>query len=122
MKENRWTRKEFIVLVGMAMIFVPVVIDWQLASWLDTVMQNDLYKGTLIGLILAILFTSSTYFIALRPHGYSWKSIGLLPVKKSQWTTIVFWSIVYIFIGILYVIILEEVIGFGSANGGDATI
>ncbi|MEW9502957.1 CPBP family intramembrane glutamic endopeptidase [Jeotgalibacillus marinus] len=115
MKENRWTWKEFIVLVSMAMIFVPLVIDWQLASWLDAVMQNDLYKGTLIGLILAILFTGSTYFIALRPHGYSWQAIGVGSVKKSQWKTIVFWTIIYIFVGLLYVIILE-VIGFGSAN------
>jgi len=121
MTGNRWTWKEFTALVGLALIFVPLMIDWQLTVWLDSIMQNELYKGTLTGLILAILFTSCIYFIALRPQGYSWQTIGVRRIKTTDWKTIVFWTIAHIFIGIFYIIILEMV-GFESANSKTESI
>ena len=115
MKEMYWTWKEFIILVGIALVFVPVVMDELVAAWVKNLVENELFKGTLMGLLLAILLTISTYLIALRPFHFSWKEVGVVRFKTSHWKRIIFWTILYIALGILYIIGLE-MLGFGTDN------
>jgi len=115
MNQTVWSWKEFTLLVGFALVFVPIVIDWLLEDWLQLLLSDDLFRGTLVGLILSILFMLLTYFIALKPHQLSWQEVGVRSMRKSHWKLVMLWSLLTILIGILYIIALE-LLGFGTDN------
>lgn len=114
--QNPWSWKELVYLMLLTFLFVPVFIENLLMHRLTQWFQNDLYSGTLTGLMMAILFTTGVYLIALRPKGVSWKAIGWQKFRASYWGWILLWY-VFIFIGAVIISYLVEIwFGMGTEN------
>lgn len=116
MKRNPWSWKELILLLVLTLILVPIFIEWLLLQALTEAFQNDLYSGTLIGFLMAIIFTLGVYFIALRPQKLSWREVGLRSFPKSYWVKIIGWTIGLIIATILLSYVLEFLFEIGTDN------
>ena len=101
----------FLVLV---LIVIPIFIEYLLLQALTEWFGNDLYSGTLTGLIMSIIFTLGVYFIAIKPKRLTWKEVGLQRFSNSYWIRIVGWTVFLIVGSILLAIVLESLIGAGT--------
>ncbi|MDL4839878.1 CPBP family intramembrane glutamic endopeptidase [Aquibacillus rhizosphaerae] len=108
-----WTWKELIQLLLLVLVFVPVFIEYLLKDYLATLFQNDLYSGTLIGLIMSMIFMLGVYVFAIMPNNLSWKEVGLRRFSSSYWKAIIGWTIVLIVISIAMVVVMEDLLGVG---------
>lgn len=116
MKINtKWNLKELILLLLMALVFVPIFIEVWLHQSLLQAFDNTLYAGTMTGLIMSIIFTLSVYLIALKPYGMGWDAVGLRSFKTSYWKWIPVWTVVLIVSSILLVVIMD-MFGIGVDN------
>lgn len=111
-----WSWKELILLLTLVLVFIPFFIEFLLKQYLTESFQNDLYSGTLIGLIMSIFFTLGVYFIAIKPKNLSWKEVGFQRFSKSYWSPIIGWTIVLIIGSILLSYIMEWLFDIGTNN------
>lgn len=114
--QNVWSKKEFILILGLILVVVPVLLEHLLAQYLSNLLGNDLYSGTLVGLIMAITFMVGVYFIALRPKGLSWREVGLKSFPPSYWKGIVMWTVALIAVTSTLVIMMDLLGGVGVKN------
>ncbi|WP_226682834.1 CPBP family intramembrane glutamic endopeptidase [Sutcliffiella horikoshii] len=116
MKINtKWNVKELILLLFMALVFVPIFFEVWLHRYLLQAFNNALYAGTMTGFIMSIIFTLSVYLIALKPHGIGWEEVGLRSFRRSYWKWIPVWTVVLIVSSILLVVIMD-MLGVGVDN------
>ncbi|MQR97034.1 CPBP family intramembrane glutamic endopeptidase [Fictibacillus phosphorivorans] len=113
--ERKWTIRELILLLSLCLVGVPILLENilydQLIHWLD----NTLYAGTLTGFCMAIVFTTAVYWIALKPNQLGWRAVGLNPLRKKMWKTILLWTILLILISIALVVVMD-VLSIGTNN------
>ncbi|WP_137790109.1 type II CAAX endopeptidase family protein [Bacillus sp. E(2018)] len=113
--ERKWNNRELILLLSLCLVGVPILLENllydQFIRWLD----NTLYAGTLTGFCMAIVFTTAVYWIALKPNHLGWGAVGLNPLRKNMWKTILLWTILLIFISIALVIMMD-VLSIGTNN------
>ncbi|MEA3318705.1 MAG: type II CAAX endopeptidase family protein [Bacillota bacterium] len=112
---TKWNVKELILLLFMALVFVPLFIEVWLHRFLLQAFDNALYAGTMTGLIMSIIFTLSVYLFALRPHQLGWTEVGLRSFPRSYWKWIPVWTVVLIVSSILLVVIMD-ILGVGVDN------
>ncbi|WP_404470506.1 lysostaphin resistance A-like protein [Sutcliffiella horikoshii] len=112
---TKWNVKEMIPLLLMALVFVPIFIEFWMHRFLLQAFENTLYAGTMTGLIMSIIFTLSVYLVALKPHGLRWEEVGLRSFPKSYWKWIPVWSVVLIVSSILLVVAMD-ILGIGVDN------
>ncbi|WP_404351885.1 CPBP family intramembrane metalloprotease [Sutcliffiella horikoshii] len=112
---TKWNVKEMIPLLLMALVFVPIFIEFWMHRFLLQAFENTLYAGTMTGLIMSIIFTLSVYLVALKPHGMGWEAVGLRSFPRSYWKWIPVWTFVLIVSSILLVVIME-MLGVGVDN------
>ncbi|WP_231846967.1 CPBP family intramembrane glutamic endopeptidase [Oceanobacillus iheyensis] len=100
----------------MVLVLIPFFIEYLLMNYLTEVFQNELYSGTLIGLIMSIIFTLGVYFIAIRPKSLSWKEVGFQRFSTSYWGPLIGWTMVLIIGSILLSVIVEWIFNMGTDN------
>ncbi len=111
-----WTWKEMSRLLIFVLIMIPILIEYLLNGYLTTILQNELYSGTLTGLIMSILFLLGVYVVALRPNNLSWKEVGLTRFSSRYWGAIIGWTIALIVASIALVLLMELLFGIGTDN------
>lgn len=114
--QSPWSWKELILLLTLVLLLVPFFIEFLLMRFLTESFLNELYSGTLIGLIMSILFTLGVYFIGIKPKNLSWKEVGLQRFSKSYWGSIIGWMVVLIISSILLSYIMEWLFDIGTNN------
>ncbi|SDJ51625.1 CPBP family intramembrane glutamic endopeptidase [Salimicrobium halophilum] len=112
---QKWSLKELIYLLILTLVLCPILIETYAQSLLQDLFQNKLYSGTATGALLAIVFTTGVYLIALKPHGYTFQGLGLRSPTKPYYLQTIGWIFVSITASILLVVILE-IIGVGADN------
>ena len=115
LKSMGWSWKELILLLLLTFVFVPIIIEHLVHDVFLNLFTNELYAGTLTGFIMAIVFTTGTFFIALKLNNLTWRAVGLTPFSKSYWKSLVFWTFVLVVTSVV-VVILMEMIGWTSGN------
>lgn len=114
-KTMSWSWKELIPLLLITFLFVPIVIENLIQDVLYVFLEDSLYSGTLTGLLMAIIFSSGVYVIALRPYNLSWRAVGFNTFQTSYWKSIISWTSLLIVISIV-IIILMELLGGTTEN------
>ncbi|GAB3070506.1 type II CAAX endopeptidase family protein [Salinicoccus sesuvii] len=114
-QNEMWKWRDLIYMLLLILVLVPIFIETVLFNYLLNVFQNELYAGTLNGLIMAIIFTTALYFIVLKPKDQSWKTVGLKTFPLKQWKLIVVWTFTLIVVSIALVTVMSFV-GIGTAN------
>lgn len=109
-KQDNWGIKEFILLLAVEFVIIIGFVKFVMKPLLSQWFQDDLYAGTLIGLIMAVLLTTSIYFIALRPQKLSWREIGIKPFAAKDWKIIVLYS-VFVIVGSAVIMVLTSFVG-----------
>ncbi|PLR89340.1 CPBP family intramembrane metalloprotease [Bacillus sp. T33-2] len=102
-----WTYKELSLLLLLALVIVPVGIEFLLYDFLQQILQDSLYSGTITGFVMAIVFTLGVYFIALRSHRLSWNVLGLRFFSNTYWKWIIVWTVVLIAASLLILTLME---------------
>ncbi len=105
--KTEWSWKEILILLFVTFIIVPFFIEHLLQDYLYTLFKDSLYSGTLTGLVMAIIFTTSLYFIALKPHGLSWTSVGINRFSNSYWKWMIFWLAVLITASVVILTLMD---------------
>jgi uncharacterized protein len=113
--EAKWTSKELIILLILTFVIVPFALEGLLQGLLSSIFHSNLYAGTFTGLIMAIVFTTAVYVVALRPFNYSWREIGILSFMKDYWKWIFVWLLILIATSIALVSIMD-LFGIGTDN------
>ncbi len=114
-KKLSWTWKDLFLLLFLVLVIVPFFIEYLLLNFLTDLFQNELYSGTLIGLIMAIIFMSGLYFFVLKPKGQSWETVGVKRFSAKHWKLVAVWSIILIVVSVLLVVLMS-MIGIGTDN------
>ncbi|BAC15273.1 hypothetical conserved protein [Oceanobacillus iheyensis HTE831] len=114
--QSAWSWKELFMLLTLVLVLIPFFIEYLLMNYLTEVFQNELYSGTLIGLIMSIIFTLGVYFIAIRPKSLSWKEVGFQRFSTSYWGPLIGWTMVLIIGSILLSVIVEWIFNMGTDN------
>lgn len=112
---TKWSCTDILQLLFVTFVIVPVFIEYLLHDYLYSLFQNSLYSGTLTGLVMAIVFTTSLYFVALKRHGLSWSSVGVRHFPPSYWKSIVGWTVGLVAISIV-ILLLMELLNFTWEN------
>ncbi|QHS23711.1 CPBP family intramembrane metalloprotease [Virgibacillus sp. MSP4-1] len=115
-QKSPWTWKEMIKLLLLVLVVVPIFIEHLLKGYLSDLLHNNLYSGTLTGLIMAVLFMSGLYLLAIRPNHLSWSEVGLRRFPTYYWRAIVGWTVVLIGVSIAMLVLMEMLLGVGSDN------
>ncbi|MBD7937462.1 MULTISPECIES: CPBP family intramembrane glutamic endopeptidase [Cytobacillus] len=121
LKELRWSIQTFLLILMFVFIIVPILIENWAHDLLQQWFQNDLYAGTLTGLIMAIVFTVALYYITIKPYGLNWQSLGLRPFAKSYWLPIIGWTI-FLIVGSVLLVILMDLFSVGVENKKTASL
>ncbi|MYL32568.1 CPBP family intramembrane metalloprotease [Pontibacillus yanchengensis] len=103
------------LLLLLVLIFVPIFIEGWMQSWLYATLQDSLYAGTTTGFIMALLFLSGIYYIALKPSSLGWDDIGLQSFSIKKLPLFVFYFIL-LTISSVGVIIVMEWLGISSSS------
>lgn len=114
--KSPWTWKEFVILLVLVLVIVPIFIEYLLKEYLLGVLQNNLYSGTLTGLIMSLIFTFGLYFVAIKPKKLTWKEVGLKRFSSNYCGAILGWTVVLIVISISLVLLMEFLLGIGPEN------
>lgn len=102
-------------MLVLVLVLVPIIVEYGLFIFLKDLFQNELYAGTLNGLIMAIIFMAALYFIVLKPKGQSWKAVGVQSFPKKEWKLIAVWTIILIIASIGLVVVMSFA-GIGTEN------
>lgn len=110
-----WTWNQFAITMVLLFGVTPLLIERQLHNFLEQSWGNTLYSGTSIGLLLAIIFMTVLYHVAIRPQTLSLETLGLrrFPLKDSG--IIFLWTIVLIVLSII-IVIVQSYFGIGTSN------
>lgn len=111
----KWSRKEVLLLLLLTLVVVPFFIEYLLHDFLYSKLQNQLYSGSIMGLVMAIVFTLGVYLIALRPYQLAWDAVGVRLFSKKYWKWIGFWTILLLLASLLIMIVMDW-IGIGVEN------
>lgn len=84
MTSINWTVKDIIILLGLNLIASFIISDLILLPLLLKAGMDSLIAGTSIGLFLAIFAITSVYYLALKRHNLSWRSIGFFNIKDIK--------------------------------------
>ncbi|WP_249871652.1 CPBP family intramembrane glutamic endopeptidase [Oceanobacillus saliphilus] len=103
----KWSWRDVFKLLFLTFVVVPLFIEYLLHDLLYTLFQDSLYSGTMTGLIMAIVFMTSLYFIALKPHGLSWNTVGVNRFSNGYWKWIVVWLIVLIVVSVMILTLMD---------------
>ncbi|MGE6415583.1 CPBP family intramembrane glutamic endopeptidase [Planococcus kocurii] len=114
-RNEKWGWRDLIYMLFLVLVLVPIFIEYVLFNYLLHILQNELYAGTLNGLIMAVIFMTALYLIVLKPKGQSWKAVGLKPFPLREWKLIAVWTITLIVVSILLVIAMSFM-GVGTEN------
>ncbi|MBD8070729.1 CPBP family intramembrane glutamic endopeptidase [Bacillus sp. PS06] len=120
-KPMKWSWKEVLILLFVTFVVVPVLIENITHDFLYRIFQDSLYSGTLTGLIMALVFTTLLYLVALKPHGLTWKSVGVTRFPSKYWKWIAVWLIVLIIVSVMIVIVMD-VFNISWENGKTESI
>ena len=120
-KSTLWSWKEFVVVLSLMLIVVPICIEYVLQEVLVDFFQNNLYSGTFTGLIMSIVFMTGLYLIALRPSHLSWREVGLTSFSHHYWKAIIGWTTCLI-IGSIILVVGMEMIGITHENSKTESI
>ncbi|WP_233435319.1 CPBP family intramembrane glutamic endopeptidase [Cytobacillus kochii] len=120
-KESRWSIQTFLLILMFVFIIVPIFIENWAQDLLQRLFQNDLYAGTLTGLIMAIAFTVALYYITIKSYGLNWQSLGLKSFAKSYWLPIIGWTF-FLIVGSGLLVILMDLFGVGVENKKTASL
>ncbi|MCH1627787.1 CPBP family intramembrane glutamic endopeptidase [Ferdinandcohnia quinoae] len=115
-QKTPWTWNHVLPLLFMIFVLVPFFIEYLLKQYLTESFRNDLYAGTLSGLIMAIIFTVSLYLIAIKPLNINWSDVGIRRFKTNYWLPIVGWTLGVIIASILIVILMDLFINVSTEN------
>ncbi|TFE00777.1 CPBP family intramembrane glutamic endopeptidase [Jeotgalibacillus sp. R-1-5s-1] len=113
--EQKMTASSFTYALILALIFIPFFVDTYAADTLRKFVDHDLSHGLLMGLILTCLIIFFLIFGVIKKQSLQWASLGLKKMHTSQWLFVFKWTLINIFLGILYVVLLE-LTGIGSSN------
>lgn len=102
-----WSWKEVFILLVLILVLVPFFIEYLLHDFIYTLFQNSLYSGTIIGFIMAIIFTVALYFVALKRHGLSWDAVGVKRFPTRYWKWIAVWTICLIVVSVVLILLME---------------
>lgn len=108
---NPWTWKEFVLLLTLTFVIVPLLIESLLRSFFESVFTVSLFAGALMGLTMAIIFLMGIYVIAIKPKRLSLKAVGLIPFPKRYWSQIILWTIGLIAASTIVLFVMETVGG-----------
>ncbi|WP_274309950.1 CPBP family intramembrane glutamic endopeptidase [Solibacillus daqui] len=114
-KHDKWTWKEFTLLLLLEFIFVIIVVKYGVQSLYQTWFNNTLYSGTLTGLTIAIVLMLGLYFIALRPQKLSWGEVGIRRFPAKYWLKIPIWLLITIVLSVA-LLVLTSALGNGVDN------
>ncbi|ENH96438.1 hypothetical protein J416_10511 [Gracilibacillus halophilus YIM-C55.5] len=114
--KSPWTWKELLKLLTLVLVIVPIFIEYLLKEYLLHVLQNDLYSGTIVGLIMSFIFMFGLYIIAMKPHNLSWEEVGLKKFSNKYWGAIFGWTVVVIVTSIAIVVVMDALLEVGSEN------
>lgn len=121
LKDSQWSWMEFVYLLILVLILVPFFIEYLLKNFLSEAFQNELYSGTLVGLIMSVIFISGLYFIALKPKRLTWNEVGLNHFSKKYWKLIPIWTLALIVVSIALVVAMD-LLGVGVDNSKTESI
>jgi hypothetical protein len=116
MQQHPWTWKELVLLLALAFVLVPPLIENFLHDRLEEWFQNDLYSGTLTGLIMAIVFTAGVYGIAIKPKGLGWQEVGFRKFRPSYWGRIAMWYVILVIGAVALSYVVELLFDLGTTN------
>lgn len=120
-RNEMWSWRDLLYMLVLVLVLVPIFIETVLFNYLLSFFQNELYAGTLNGLIMAIIFTTALYFVVLKPRGQSWKAVGVQSFPMREWKLIAVWTLILIAVSILLVIAMSFA-GIGTENSKTASL
>lgn len=120
-RNETWRWRDLVYMLVLALVLVPIFIEYVLFNYLLEIFQNELYAGTLNGSIMAIIFTFALYFVVLKPKGQSWKAVGVQSFPLREWKLIAVWTIILIVFSIVLVIAMSF-LGIGTENSKTASL
>lgn len=109
-KIDQWDWKEFILLLFVEFVIVIGVIKFVLKPLFNDWFSNELYSGTLLGLMMAIVLLIAVYLIALRPQKLSWAEVGMTRFSIKDWKLIFAYSFILL-VGAVIIMLLTTLIG-----------
>jgi uncharacterized protein len=115
-RQTPWSWQELMKLLLLVLVIVPIFIEYLLKGYLSNILQNELYSGTFVGLVMAIIFTAGLYVIAMKPNKLSWQEVGLKRFSPQYWPSLVGWTFVLIVISVAMVVVMELLLGVGPEN------
>ena len=107
---DEWGIKEFLLLLlvefGLVVWGIKFIVQPFVSQWFN----NDLYAGTFLGLIMAIVLLVSIYIIALRPNRLTWGEVGVRSFDPKRWKLIIIGTIV-LMIGVVVITLITSLVG-----------
>ncbi|MGE6261328.1 CPBP family intramembrane glutamic endopeptidase [Heyndrickxia sporothermodurans] len=109
-EQDRWSLKEFIILMFLEFVFVIGCIKFVVHPRYSHLLDNELYAGTLMGLTIAITLMLGIYFVGLRPKKLSWSEVGVKAFSAKDWKIIAVFTI-FLLVGDVIILVLTSFIG-----------
>ncbi|PIE93580.1 CPBP family intramembrane metalloprotease [Bacillus fungorum] len=119
--KSMWGWKEILYLFVFVFIIVPVTIEALFYDYALKIIGKSLYAGVLMGLIMAVIFTTVVYLFCIKRYNLSWKDIG---VRKLSWKDLLWTFVAVIFLIVVSVAILMimEKVGISFENSKTETV
>lgn len=113
--KDPWSAKELMIMVFLSFVLVPWLVEVKLYAFLEKWLDNTLYAGTLMGVVLSIVYMASLYFVGLYPHKAGWSEVGLRSFPRKYWRDILLWSAAVLALGTV-MLFLMTLLGGGYEN------
>ena len=110
-----WTWRQFAITMILLFGVAPVLIEQHLHNFLERAWGNTLYSGTSIGLVLAIVFITVLYSVAIRPRALSLDMLGLRRISRKDSGIILLWTIILIVLSVI-IVVAQSYVGIGVSN------
>lgn len=110
-----WTWKQFAITMILLFGMTPLLIEQHLHNFLEQSWGNTLYSGTSIGLVLAVVFMTVLYFVAIRPQALSIETLGLRRISWKDSNIILLWTVLLIVLSII-IVVVQTYVGIGVSN------
>lgn len=108
--KDPWSRREFLLLMLIEFVLIIGCVKFFIQPILTRRFEHDLYAGTFIGLVMAIILILSIYFIALRPKRLSWGELGIRSFNMRNWRLIILYTVI-LMTGIVLITVVTSLIG-----------
>lgn len=110
-----WTWKQFAITMILLFGVTPLLIEQHLHNFLEQSWGNTLYSGTSIGLVLAVVFMTVLYFVAIQPQALSIETLGLHRISWKDLNIILLWTVLLIVLSII-IVVVQTYFGIGTSN------